>query len=74
MYIRNLKYAHLTPVLRKHNVHLKFSTCQHIQMDIVYRKTGFKREFSRFPIFTFRVKLIDSIFFLLGHSPIVKLI
>ena len=25
-------------------------------------------------IFTFRVKLSDSIFFLLGHSPIVKLI
>ena len=26
LYIRNLKYAHLTPVFRLHNIHLVFST------------------------------------------------
>ena len=29
MYIRNLKYAHLTSVSRQHNIHLVSSTCQH---------------------------------------------
>jgi hypothetical protein len=38
----------------------------------LYTKKYFPRESLK--IFTFRVKLSDSIFFLLGHSPIVKLI
>ena len=29
LYIRNLKYAHLTPIFRQHNIHLVSSTCQH---------------------------------------------
>ena len=29
MYIRNLKYAHLTPVFRLHNINLVFSTWPH---------------------------------------------
>ena len=29
LYIRNLKYAHLTPIFRRHNIHLVSSTCQH---------------------------------------------
>ena len=29
LYIRNLKYSHLTPVFRQHNIHLVFSTYQH---------------------------------------------
>ena len=28
-YIRNLKYAHLTPIFRQHNIHFVSSTCQH---------------------------------------------
>ena len=28
-YLRNLKYAHLTPIFRLHNIHLVFSTHQH---------------------------------------------
>ena len=27
------------------------STCQHMQMDFVYRKTGYKGKFSRFPMY-----------------------
>ena len=26
---RNLKYAHLTPIFRQHNIHLVSSNCQH---------------------------------------------
>ena len=29
LYIRNLKYAHLTPIFRQHNIHLVSSTYQH---------------------------------------------
>jgi hypothetical protein len=29
LYIRNLKYAHLTSVFWQHNIHLVSSTCQH---------------------------------------------
>ena len=29
LYIRNLKYAHSTPVFRLQNSHLEFSTCPH---------------------------------------------
>ena len=29
LYIRNLKYAHLTPIFRQHNIHLVSYTCQH---------------------------------------------
>ena len=44
-----LNTAHLKPIFRQHNINLVFSTLPtQIQMDIVYRKTGFKREFSRF--------------------------
>ena len=39
---------------------------------ILYTSIPFPRQSLK--IFTFRVKLSDSIFFLLGHSPIVKLI
>ena len=35
-------------------------------------KTFFPRQSLK--VFTFRIKLSDSIFFLLGHSPIAKLI
>ena len=29
LYIKNLKYTHLTPIFRQHNIHLVSSTCQH---------------------------------------------
>ena len=29
LYIRNLKYTHLTSVFRQHNIHLVSTTCQH---------------------------------------------
>ena len=29
LYIRNLKYAYLTPIFRLQNIHLMFSTCPH---------------------------------------------
>ena len=29
LYIRNLKYAHLTPIFRQHNIHYLSFTCQH---------------------------------------------
>ena len=55
LYIRNLKYAHLS---------LIFSTTQYpfsilylptqIQMDIVYGKNGFKRECSRFLMYKYK--------------------
>ena len=50
MYIRNLKYGHLTPIFQLHNIYFIFFTClaTQIKMDIVYRKTGFKRDFARY--------------------------
>ena len=48
LYIRNLKYAHLTPIFWQHNIHLVSSYLPtQIQINIVHRKTGFKRKFSR---------------------------
>ena len=29
LYLRNLKYAHLTPIFRLNNIHFEFSTCQY---------------------------------------------
>ena len=50
-----------------------------IPIHMIYPDEKFLQEKSIFPrqslkISTFSVKLSDSIFFLLGHSPIVKLI
>ena len=45
----------------------------HSDIDILIDKTDFVLRQS-LKIFTFRVKLSDSIFFLLGHFPVVKLI
>ena len=46
LYIRNLKYTHLKPGFRQHNPFSIHYLPTQIQMDIVYRKPGFKREFS----------------------------
>ena len=48
LYIRNLKYEHLTPTTQHPFSILNLPT--QIQMNIVHRKTGFKREFLRFLI------------------------
>ena len=64
LYIRNLKYSHLKPIFRRHNIHLVSSTSQiptQIQMDIVSPKSGFKREFSNINNHLFFLKAKNSL-------------
>ena len=45
LYFINLKYSHLTPIFRLHNIHLVLSTCPHKYKWLLCTS---KTEFSRF--------------------------
>ena len=49
LYIKNLKYPHLTPVFQIHNVHFLYKLPDHTNLNgYCVPKTGFKRSFERF--------------------------
>ena len=55
LYIRNLKYCTFNTIFPQHNIHLVFSTYQHkYKWILFYRKTGFKRQFSRFLMYKYK--------------------
>ena len=45
LYIKNLKYLHLTPVFRQQNLKINLLLPIPFQIVIIYRKPGFKREY-----------------------------
>jgi hypothetical protein len=54
LYIRNLKYAHLTYFSTTQYLFSILYLLTQIQMNIVYRKNGFKREISRFLMYKYK--------------------
>ena len=61
MYIINLRYAHLNPIFRLHNIHLVFSTCPHkYKLMLCTEKPVLKNRFQDFWYTNFNNHLIFS--------------